>query len=406
MRAGERARGRMSDGLHGLLTLGEKGARRMAGAARALAAVALSVGALALASDAIDRVSSSSVGFAAAQVWREAVGDRSFQERETLALIDFAREQTGLSRLGLLRAGLANQLGRSGAQANFNWSSFRIALGERLEARDAWEQRWVSLHEIGHAAAFSTFRVYPYPLPQWGLSESAVEAAQGSLLYRQAYAESFADVFALALALRLDERDPEARKRLDSALSGRMGSLSLAHDTDAALALAGARLEDLKRARGGELLGLLDALASEGAMRSVSAWGAEREALCSMGAWRWVSWARSEGQSTVTPPWDLASEEPPKAGEPLAKELGELMRFRGPLGPRTRSGLEGELENYLRSSERLALGASANPGEPSWGAELARHEPLLRSPARQSLIRPLSAWARWSEEPRPWGCKF
>lgn len=399
----------MSEGFHGLFALSEAGARRMASAAKWLAAVALTAIALGLASDSVDRLSSSTPGFAARQVFREAIADRSFQERETLALIGFAQEQTGLSRLAGLRTGLANDLGRSGAQANFNWSSFRITLGEQLEGRDAWEQRWVSLHEIGHAAAFSTFRFHPYPLPGWRLSESAEEAMRESLVYQQSYGESFADLFALALALRLDASDPEARQRLSAALERRVGSLSLAHDTGEALRLGAGRLEELRTARGRELMGLLDALASEGAMRSVSSWGAEREALCSSGAWRWVSWARSEGQMALSPPWDLAPAEPPSKSDPMAGELSELMAFRGADGAVARRSLERELDNYLSESRRLlgeregsALGAQAS----SWGAEMARNEARLRAPARQSLIGPLSAWARWSSERRPLGCRF
>lgn len=400
----------MSQGFQEFFALTEKGAQRLAEGAKALLGVVCVVGALALSSDAIDRLANSTPSFALRQAWREAMGQRSFQEKETQALIAFAQEQTGLWRLRFLRTGLANGLEGTGAQAEFNWASFRVSLGERLDGRDVWEQRWVSLHEIGHAAAFSTFRVDPYPLEAWGLSEATQAAMRSSLVYQQAYAEAFADVFALALSLRLDDRDPEAHRRLSMAFSGRLSSLSLAHDTDAALRLASERLPHLKRARGRELMGLLDALASEGAARSVSQWGAEREALCSAGSWRWVSWARSEGHMSLTPPWDLASAKPPVRGDPMELELRELMAFRGAQGAMTREGVEQELENYLREALRIqnadpALRSAWAPAE-SWGAELARNESRLRHPARQSLIGPLSAWARWSSTPRPTGCRF
>lgn len=396
----------MGQGLHDLFQLTEAGGRRLAAGGKLALAIGITVSALVFASDLIDRVSSSTPGFALAQAWREAVGERSFQERETLALLEFAKQETGLARLGALRVGVANELRGAGAQADFNWASFRVSLGEELDARGAWEQRWVSLHEIGHAAALSTLRFHPYPLPSWGLSPRAAEMMSSSLIYQQAYGESFADVFALALALRLDESDPEARKRLASALSHRLSSLSLAHDTDAALRLAAGRLAELSSARGRELMGLIDVIASEGAMRSVSDWGAEREALCSAGVWKWASWARTEGQMVVTPPWEMASADHPAPGEPLERELRELMAFRGAGGPVTRWSVERERGNYEAEARRQARGEITGQPAPSWGAQAAREESARRHAAREAAFGPAGALARAMRAERPLGCRF
>ena len=236
----------------------------------------------------------------------------------------------------------------------------------------------------------------PQPLPAWGLSVGAAQAMGSSIVYRQAFAESFADVFAAAMALRLDASDPVARAEVRASLGEAIGSVSLAHDTRPALALASKRLGELSTWRGAKLLALVDAIASEGAALTVGEWGAEREALC-LGGWAgWRRWALDGAHQEASEPSKMAPSGEPAGGEPLSREMGELMALTPGRAWRREQLAREQLdyENALARGELLRGWASAmerSKSSPGWGSK--------------SLAWGFGVASKAAGERRPWGCQ-
>lgn len=415
-----------------LFRLTERGADAWIAWMRAAAvAVAIVLGFF-LVIDACDALSSSTPAFAARQAARHAIGERLEGEAEAEALLAWAAAESQLPAMARARVWASDRLGEGGVNGFFNPVVYKITLGERFAQGADYDQRWVVFHEAGHVAQMLTGRFSPIALPEWGLSESARSAfsgasesggsVSGSLLYKQAYSESFADLFALAMAARLDPRDRRAREELALAARPGIHTISISHDTQAALRLGGARLGELAAARGPALLGLIDAMASQGAATTVGEWGAEREALCLEGAWGWSRWARDGAHAYTSNPWRIASMAAPAAGEPRAGEIGELMALTPGRGWKGQRALALAGSSYQEEAQALAgaprgpgasgfgpsssQGASegAGAGSGSWGRALARYERGARNPLRELLAPPLALWAMAVEGPRPRGC--
>lgn len=392
--------------------------------AKSIGAAALVAAGIFATLDAIDSLESATPWFAAKQ-WAGAVfGAEPEGAAEARVLLAFAAGQSGLPGLGRVRIWTGDKLAGSGANGMFSPLVYKITLGEGFAEAASYEQRWLVFHEAGHAAALLTGRTEPEPLPSWGLSGAAAAAMRGSIVYQQAFAESFADVFASAMALRVDRTDPAARSEIQRALSERVGSVSLAHDTQPALEIAARNMGALSKLRGRELLALIDAIASEGAALSVGSWGAEREALC-LGGWRgWSRWARDGAHQTASNPWMMASAAAPAADEPMAAELVELMRLTPKRGER-REMLESSWPAYLARSRELGAAPRGSPPvwaqmsslpfsggassrasrvEDAWGRALAEYERPARGIWGSMIALPFDGLGVLSGEPRPQGC--
>lgn len=388
--------------------------------AKSFGAAALVVAGAFCALDAVDSLGSATPWFAVKQWGASVFGMEPEGSSEARVLLSFAASEAGLPGLRRVRIWAGDKLAASGANGMFSPLVYKITLGEGFARSASYEQRWLVFHEAGHAAALLTGRSEPEPLPGWGLSDSAVAAMRGSIVYRQAFAESFADVFASAMALRVDRTDPAARAEIIRALSERVGSVSLAHDTQPALEIAARNMGALSTLRGKELLALVDAIASEGAALSVGSWGAEREALC-LGGWRgWGRWAQDGAHQTASNPWLMASSAPPAAGDAMANELAELMRLTPRRGMR-RERLELSWDAYLARSRELGAAprgsapvwaqmSSAKVRAPSeslesaWGRALADYEPSGRGAWRSILGWPFEALGALAGESVPSGC--
>lgn len=391
-----------------LFELGEEGAEAIGGWARAGAAALAACVGLWTVLDVSDSLSSSTPGFVLSQWARHAAGRAEEGELEARALLAHAAAESGLRALGSVRVWASDKLSDSEADGRFNPVVYKITLGERFARRADYDQRWLVFHEAGHAAQLLTTRFEPMALPSWGLSRGAAEAMAGSLLYRRAYSESFADVFALSMAVRLDPRDPRAMSELASARRAEVDSVSISHDTQAALRLAGSILPQLRAERGPALLALVDAIASKGAARTVGEWGAEREALCLEGLWGWERWALDGAHEVSSNPWTMARPRAPQAGEAWAAELGELMALtEGPMwGSKRAAALRGARGAYLSRLEgRAEAGSTAPAREAAWGSALADYEKSSRSRARGLLALPLRWAALAAERERPQGCE-
>lgn len=393
--------------LHDMFALSEEGAEAVADW---LKAGALALGAclgMWVALDVSDCLSSSTPGFAVAQWARHATGRGEEGEREARALLARAGAEAGLPGLGAVRVWASDRLSQRGANGMFNPLVYKITLGERFARQADYDQRWLVFHEAGHAAQLLTTRFEPMALPSWGLSKGAAKAMTGSLLYRQAYSESFADVFALSMAIRLDPKDPRAMLEMDSARRARVDSVSIAHDTQAALRLAGDVLPQLAAERGPALLALVDALASRGAARTVGEWGAEREAVCLVGLWGWERWARDGAHEAASNPWTMAAPMAAKPGEAWGGEIRELMALtEGPMwGTKRGSAMRGGRDAYVnRRDGRDGVGLAGATREEAWGSALADYEKSSRSWARGLLSEPLRWAAMMAEDERPQGC--
>jgi hypothetical protein len=393
--------------MHDIFAIGEGGAQAVSDWLKA-AAIAIGIGCgLAFVLDLSDGLSNSTPAFVASQWMRHAAGRFGEGEKEARALLEQAARETGLERLSSVRVWASDRLTESEANGMFNPLVYKITLGERFAQAADYDQRWVVFHEAGHAAQLLTTRFEPIALPSWGLSEKTARAMSGSLLYRQAYSESFADVFALAMALRLDAQDPRAISELASAQRGQIDSVSISHDTQAALRLAARILPELATAKGQSLLSLIDAIASKGAAQTIGEWGAEREALCLEGFWGWERWARDGAHEIASNPWTMASSEPVDVAEPRSQELSELMGLtRGPnWGYKREAAMKGSWGAYRERVEgAVSLTGAQRSREQAWGAALADYERASRNWARAMLAPPLRLAARLSEQPRPSGC--
>lgn len=380
---------------------------------------ALALGLLALlALEAVDRLEASTPGYAAERVWAESVGDRAWLEREALALRDFAERETGIGLMSWVGVSLGDDLERQGSNGRFNPSTLRLTLSRELLGAPPHEGRWVALHELGHAAALLTFRSEPYA-ENLGLPEGALRAARESPLYRKAYEESFSDVFAYALSRRLQRSDPVARKEALRAFYPHPTSVSIAHDTAPALREAARRSEELESARGRELLGLIDGIASRGALRQVALWGAEREALCAAGAWGWAKSLRQGSSYWVADPRRLA-EASWSEGEPMGEDLAALASFREEGVASRRAWAEAALRGGASGEDLLAGRAGSPRGAGSssasrWGVDeeaaalfrkaLERVEFQRGSGAfGEAFAGAIEAGASWWGPERPRGC--
>lgn len=388
--------------------------------AKSVGAAALVAAGLFAALDAIDSLESATPKFALQQ-WAGAIyGEEPEGAAEARVLLAFAAGQAGLPSIGWVRIWAGDKLAGSGANGMFSPLVYKITLGEGFAEAASYEQRWLVFHEAGHAAALLTGRSEPEPLPAWGLSDSAAAAMRGSIVYQQAFAESFADVFASAMALRVDRSDPAARSEIQRALSERVGSVSLAHDTQPALEIAARNMGALSTLKGKALLALIDAIASEGAALSVGSWGAEREALC-LGGWRgWSRWARDGAHQTASNPWAMASAAEPAAAEPMASELMELMRLT-PKRAERREMLESSWPAYLARSRELGSAPRGSPPvwarmssmsvsggssrvEDAWGRALAEYEPAASGIWGSMIALSFDGLGALSGERSPLGC--
>lgn len=408
--------------MHDLFEIDETGAEHVSAWSKALMwALGIVIG-LWLAMDLGEAMSNSSPGYLGRQLMRHAIGDLDAGEREAKTLLNYAALQTDLPSLGWVRVWGSDQMGTRGANGMFNPLGFKITLGEGFSKSTGYEQRWLIFHEAGHAAAMVTSRWSPAILPSWGLSGKTSEAMLDSILYKQAYAESFADVFAASMALRIDPSDPMARSEIIRAIGERVDSLSITHDTQPALALASKHLRELSTLRGKPLLAMIDAIASLGAARTVGQWGAEREALCLRGWWGLRRWAMDGAHQIVSNPWTMAPAQLDSGSTPELDELAKLTPDRG----WKRTGLEMAWPYYR--DEALKRGAvpmgappawaqlsmSMDSGERAdsaslnraglWAKSLAKYEPASKNPWREWLAGPfgLAAWAVRDE--RPPGC--
>lgn len=307
--------------------------------------------------EAIDRFDASSPGFAAKRLWAEATGDRTWLEIEAEALRDFAESETGVGGIGWTRVSIGDRLYEQGAVGRFNPTTMRLTLSEDLLGKDPHEGRWVALHEIAHAASLWTWRTEPYA-EALGISGRALEATRGSPVYRKAYEESFADVFAFAMSRRLEATDPKARSEALRAHLPYPVKISIAHDTAPAIREAIRREGEFEGKRGRELMGLIDAIATAGALRQVALWGAEREALCSEGVWGWAK-AMRQGAYWLGNPDRLAGWRI-ESGEPFEAGLRALAAFRDDGIPQRRVWAEAALERAGRAGEPGAEKARAS----------------------------------------------
>ena len=366
--------------------------------------------------DAADTFSSSTPWFGLKQYAKHMVFAQSDGEAEAKVLLDFASEQSQLPGIGRVRVWASDRLSQSAANANFNPVAYKITLGESFAKNLSYAQRWVVFHEAGHVAAMLTSRFEPVNLPHWNLDGNGYQAMSQSIVYRQAFSESFADVFASAMALRVDPGDPVARSEIQRAMAGKIDSISLAHDTQPALSIAARHLSELSTLKGQKLLALIDAIASEGAVLTVGAWGAEREAACLGGFWGWSRWATDGAHETTSNPWRMAPAELPEGTQ--ATVLGRLADLTPNRGWK-RSELMlawpayakrvGELGNALQgsplgwASERQNKAASmygpAISRENAWALALAEYEPASKNTAREFLSWPFM-WAAMAFDPK------
>ena len=408
--------------MHDLFEIDEKVAEHVSVWSKALMWAMGIVMGLWLAMDLGEAMSNSSPGYLARQMMRHAMGTLDEGEREAKTLLNYAAIQADLPSLGWVRVWGSDQMGKRGANGMFNPVGFKITLGEGFSKSSGYEQRWLIFHEAGHAAAMVTSRWAPAILPSWGLSESAREAMLDSIVYKQAYAESFADVFAASMALRIDPNDPTARAEIIKAIGERVESLSMTHDTQSALALASNHLSELAKLKGKPLLGMIDAIASMGAARTIGQWGAEREALCLRGWWGWRRWAIDGAHQIVSNPWVMASAELGANATPEIVELANLTPDRG--WKRTRLEMAwayyrdealkrgtfpmgappawAQLSMSVDPIERTGSESLGRAG--SWAESLAKYEPASKNPWREWLALPFGLAAWLADDERPPDC--
>lgn len=413
-------------GMHELMRVEESGAESMLGWLKAIAWSALIAWAVFFTFDTIDSMWNSSPSFVVKQWVRHIAGSRTEGENEAKALLALAAREAQLPGLAHARIWVSDGLRDTGNIGFFNPIVYKITLSEKFAETASYDQRWLVFHEAGHAAQLLTTRFDPIALPEWGLSPEAERALSTSMLYRQAYSESFADVFALAMSSRLDPSDPRVSMELALAKARGVDSVSLSHDTQAALSIASGRLVELASWRGRDLLALIDMIASRGAARTVGEWGAEREALCMQGVWGWSRWARDGAHQVASNPWSMASAQAPRVGEPRASEIAQIMALTPNRGWK-RARLERGWTSYARRSAELGelsgeaqlgwvamSGAESRDGEShsgyatqeeAWGKALANYEPKSRNRLRALLEPPLAWMAARIEHERPWGCE-
>lgn len=360
-------------------------------------AVALAAAlALFAACDFADTVSLSGLTGGSAQAARKLLGSKSQGERAVEAILAAAADEAELPGLARVRIWSSDRWNSSSnINGLFNPIFYKIMLGrEVLDNPGSDDHTWIVLHEAGHAAHFLTSRWSATALPEWGLPAGSARIIEQSLLYRQTYAESFAELFALAMAARLAPSNAHAAQEMRDARSRqKMLHISIAHDSQAVFRLASERMNDLSTWRGKRLLALIDSLAIRATVLTVGEWGAEREAICLEGVWGWSRWALDWGHARVSNPWRMASDSPPSAGEPRGSELASLVA----LTPATERGWKrrrakaNDAPGYI---ERAAQGGSP-PYE--LGVELL---PLLRESLSRPARRPESfsreEWMGWA----------
>lgn len=405
------------------MRIGEGEASRIEAGLKKGALIA-ALGLLALISlDLADRLATSTPGYAIEQLWKSWTGGEDEGLQRARAQLEKAERVTGIGALSWVRVGRADRLGDRGAEGLFNPFALKISLAKEPQSRGQKErQRWVGWHEIGHAAALLSGR-WSIAHPKsggWGLDQEQLQEAGASLMVAQIYAESFADVFAMVMSMKEDQGDPQAWMEMAMALQEGPMSVSIAHDTARAMRAAKGRLETLRELEGGALLGEIDAIASQAALRTLADWGAEREALCQTGLWGLARWLRDEGHMIASDPWRMASPSKPEPGEPKAELLSAMIRAAdGQRESRLRwaSGLrplyQSELDRWGKepaAGGAMMAGAASEKGgweagqRLAWAAALAQAEPKAKG-ALGGALAPLagaiaSAWG----QPRPWGC--
>lgn len=294
--------------------------RMLASVAFAAAALFFFAGAL----EAFDRFGGSSPAFALQALRSEALGQRSSQEIEALALLREVADETGMAALRWTRVGLADGLSSVDAAAQFNPTTFRISISPSAAARPASSRRALYLHEIGHALAFA---YGARPLPMFA-SAQANEIMSSSLLANQIFHESFADAFFVAWSLRRDPGDPAALAALGAAVGSPVSRSSPAHETSPALRMLRTRLAEARQASASDLPRLLAEVASQGAALAIADLGAEREAACNMGARAIARFALDLGYEAFYLPWEMAQTFPISPSDPMAEGLAEIAALR------------------------------------------------------------------------------
>ena len=370
--------------------------------------------------DFSDTISNSSFFFGIKQYARHAFFLHSDGEAEALTLLDFTATETQLPGLSYVRVWASDQLSESSANGKFNPVVYKITLDESFFKHFSYEQRWIVFHEAGHVAAMLTGRVDPVNLPAWHLEPSTYHAMSQSIVYRQVFAESFADVFAFAMALHTDPRDPVALSEIRRAVRGRMDHISLAHDTQSALSIATRYLPELATLKGPKLLALIDSIASQGAVLTVGAWGAEREALCLEGFWGWSRWALDGAHEIASNPWKMAPMDPVDTQD--SGILGQLTQLTPDRGWK-RLSLLPSWPAYTQRAKQLGLTpqgsdpglffhnnplispTNSTPQQDAWATALAEYETFSKNKTRSLLSYPFSALAYMIEPPQAPYCK-
>lgn len=280
---------------------------------------------------------------------------------EARTLAKFSSTHTDIYSLRFLRFNKADRLHLIGAEARFNPTVFRVSLSERFAKLSAHQRRWILFHEIGHAAAFASMRLKPLIPEQFShLSSFAKDNIQNSLLYEQAYAEAFAEIFAFAMSSNLDKKDPYVLNEIFQANRGVLRSLDITHDNTFAILQASQNKERLQTLSGNKLLELIDTLASHATIYQIASWSAHKEAYCTTN--RLASWVISNGHMSFSNPFkiNLLNEYTSSNKSSINQEFDVLTEQIIPPIKRL-PALANEQQNYIKTKNLLFKLDSSNP---------------------------------------------